>query len=147
VLKFATSNHLPCCEKLVEVSGLKHIFPILMGWGLPKSLNHKKHKSSSSSGGGSSSTTSAVSLREVEETVISIIAQLVSLLHDSQTHDASARLLCKLTEKEGEKLDRCAELAAKYGAYLRGAEQRLETMVAELEVNESWQLPLIIDVL
>ena len=46
------------------------------------------------------------SYRNVEETAISIIAQLCSQLHSSKTNDYSMRLLFKFIENEKEKLER-----------------------------------------
>ena len=120
VLKYATSGHRGCCEKLISVGGLKFVFPTLLGRGLPK-LKRKK------SGKGSS--------QEIEETAIGLISQLVTEVHDSLTDDACYRLLIKFTENEREKLERCCELFIKYFNVLKETEKSLELTAIALKVR------------
>lgn len=84
------------CEKVVEIGGLKHLFPILMGRGLPK----LKKKSSGS--------------HNIEQSILSIVSQLCLNLHDCSNNDSSVRLLGKFIENGREKLERCTELYLKY---------------------------------
>lgn len=121
VIKYATSSNKFSCERLVSAGGMKHVFPLLMGRGLPKRM--KK-----ASGAGTS--------REAEETAIAVISQLILQLHDVHENDISQRLLSKLVESEGEKLDRCAELCAKYVKVLQSTEQQIESTAAALEEGE-----------
>jgi beta-catenin-like protein 1 len=119
VVKYATSNnHRACCEKFVAVGGLKYAFPALMGRGLSSSVKKKI-----SEGAG----------RDAEETAIAVVSQLVSTLFDCPTDDVGARLLLKFTENEGEKLDRCSELFAKYVGVLQATERQLEATAAALQ--------------
>ena len=77
----------------------------------------------------------AGSSRDSEETAIAIISQLVHRLHDCQEDDINSRLLNKLTEGNGEKLERCAELCAKYAKALLAAEQQIALTAQALEVR------------
>lgn len=76
------------------------------------------------------------SYRNSEETAITIISQLITQLHDCTEFDISQRLLCKITENNGEKLDRCSELCAKYAKILLLSEKRIESTAEALKVKE-----------
>jgi hypothetical protein len=73
--------------------------------------------------------------REVEETVIAIISQLIIQLHDCNEEDISQRLLKKMTDNNGEKLDRCAELCVKYAKLLLSSEKQIESTAEALKVH------------
>ena len=57
-------------------------------------------------------------------------------MHDCTEFDISQRLLCKITENNGEKLDRCSELCAKYAKILLLSEKRIESTAEALKVKE-----------
>lgn len=123
-LNYAIMKNKQCAAKLIDVGGFKHVFPLLVGKGFKKSLKRK--------GTGEK--------RNIEETVISIVSQLCSLLHNEKRNDYSSRLLHKLCESESEKLERCAELFVKYSHQLdateREIEQARETLLAENQMEE-----------
>jgi hypothetical protein len=110
-LSYAVAKNKSACERLVDAGGLKYVFPLLSGGGLKHALKRK--------GSGEK--------RNIEESAISIVAQLCTLLCApvSEKHYAQ-RLLNKLAEKEHEKLERCAELHGKYTRALLRTEARLE---------------------
>jgi beta-catenin-like protein 1 len=110
VLKYAVTNNKQNCIKLIEVGGLKHIFPVLMGRGVPKDER-----------------------TEAETAVVSIISQLCTHLHDVKENDCVARLLIKFTENDCEKLERCIEIFASYYRTLQETDKRIQTTVRALE--------------
>lgn len=118
-LSHAIDNNKSNCERLVDAGGLKVIFPMLMGRGLPKSDKKK----------------GALAKREIEEAVVAIVSQLCLQLFDSRERDCASRLLLKLTENDYEKLDRCSELFAKYSEQLKATEARIEARRRELEAS------------
>ena len=73
--------------------------------------------------------------RDVEETVIAIISQLIIQLHDCNDDDIAQRLLKKMTDNNGEKLDRCAELCVKYAKILLTSEKQIESTAEALKVH------------
>jgi hypothetical protein len=89
-IKFAVMKNKACCERFVGAGGLKYVFALLTGRGVKKSLKRK--------GTGEK--------RNVEETAISIVAQLCTQLYNSTINDCSMRLLFKFLENEKEKLER-----------------------------------------
>ena len=106
VVKYATSSyHRGCCEALVAAGGLKYVFPALMGRGAGAGAGAGAGGKKKQGEGGAG--------REAEEAAVAVVSQLVGRLHDCETDDVGARLLLKLTENEGEKLDRCSELFVK----------------------------------
>lgn len=115
-VSYAIMRNQAACEKLVDAGGLKYVFPLLVGKGFKKSLKRK--------GTGEK--------RNFEETVISIIAQLCSLLANVTTNDYSSRLLNKFLESEREKLERCVELYVGYARQLMHTDARLEQERAAL---------------
>jgi beta-catenin-like protein 1 len=116
-ISFAITNNKVSCEKFIENGGLKYIFPVLIGRGLPK--NSKKKGSNSN--------------KDIEDSIIKIICELCLNLYDSTVHDSSARLLNKFIDNENEKVDRCIELYLKYRKQLMNTEQTIEQTVAILE--------------
>jgi len=71
VINYAITGNRPNAEKFVEVGGLKYIFPMLMGRGLPVVIiNGKKAKRATQE------------KQEFEETIMSIVGQLCLQLHD-----------------------------------------------------------------
>lgn len=117
VIGYAISGNKTNAEKFVAVGGLKYVFPMLVGRGLPKILVNGKKKSRS-----------AVELQETEEDLLSILGQLCLLLHDSTEFDSSTRLLAKFLESDFEKLDHCVELFSKYSKQLQATEYQLEAV-------------------
>lgn len=109
-LNYAIMKNKQCAAKLIDVGGFKHVFPLLVGKGFKKSLKKK--------GTGEK--------RNIEEMVISIVSQLCTLLHNERRNDYSSRLLNKLTESEGEKVERCVELFVKYSEQLAATEAEIE---------------------
>jgi hypothetical protein len=73
--------------------------------------------------------------RDAEEAAIAIISQLIIRLHDCSEDNVSQRLLNKLTENGAEKLERCAELCAKYAKALLAAEKQIESTAEALKVH------------
>ena len=109
-INYAIMKNSACCERLVDVGGMKYVFPLLTGGGMKKALKRK--------GSGEK--------RNLEESALSIVAQLCTQLSGVQRNDFSARLLNKLVEREHEKLERCVELFGKYSRALQHTEDRLE---------------------
>jgi hypothetical protein len=72
--------------------------------------------------------------RDAEEAAIAIISQLIIRLHDCSEDNVSQRLLNKLTENGAEKLERCAELCAKYAKALLATEKQIESTAEALKV-------------
>lgn len=105
-----------CCERFVDVGGMKYIFPVLTGGGMKKVLKKK--------GTGEK--------RNFEESAISIISQLCTLLGTSQVNDYSARILFKLTDKEHEKLQYCVDLLLKYNKMLESTNEMIAQTKSEL---------------
>ena len=56
-------------------------------------------------------------------------------MHDCTDFDVSQRLLFKITENNGEKLDRCSELCAKYAKILLLNEKQIESTAEALKVR------------
>jgi len=116
-IKYAVMRNKACCERFVDVGGLKYVFPLLTGRGVKKHLKRK--------GTGEK--------RNVEETAISVIAQLCSQLHSSKMNDYSMRLLNKFIENEKEKLERCVELFVMYYEQLEKTDDQLQAEMERLE--------------
>ena len=119
-LSYAVSRNKACCERFVDSGGLKHVFPLLTGGGLIKALKRKGVQTADR--------------RSLEENAVSIVAQLCTLLGDSQTHDYSPRLLSKLTEREHEKLERCVELLARCVRQLRRTDEQIDATVRAMRI-------------
>ncbi len=115
-LSYAIMGNRAAAERLIDVGGLKYVFPLLVGKGFKKALRKK--------GTGEK--------RNLEEVVISIVAQLCALINSSKKNDHSARLLNKFLENEREKLERCVELYAGYMKQLAHTDDKLEETRAEL---------------
>ena len=118
-ISYAIINNKIACEKIVNIGGLKYLFPILMGRGLPK----MKKKSTGSL------------IYDVEQSILSIISQLCIHLHNSNENDSSVRLLAKFIENGREKLERCTELYLKYRKQLENTENEL-SMTREILVRQ-----------
>jgi beta-catenin-like protein 1 len=110
VVNFAVAKHTACCERFVDVGGLKYLFPILVGKGLKKALKRK--------GSGEQ--------RELEQSAISIISQLCTQLSLSSNPDYQARLVLKLLENTFEKVFFVCELYDKYFKVLEATDARLD---------------------
>lgn len=67
--------------------------------------------------------------------MIAIISQLIIQLNDCNEEDVAQRLLKKMTDNNGEKLDRCAELCAKYAKILLSSEKQIESTAEALKVH------------
>ncbi|KAJ1433677.1 Catenin-beta-like protein [Ochromonadaceae sp. CCMP2298] len=115
-LSYSLTRNRACCERFVDVGGLKYVFPLLTGGGVKKILKKK----------------ASGERRNVEESAISILAQLCMYLCRSTHNDYSARLLNKFVEREHEKLERCVELYGKYSRLLEFTDEQIEATRAEL---------------
>lgn len=113
-LDSALLNSVPNCEKLVELGGLKAVFPLFMGRGWGGALKGKRQGERDA----------------LTEQVASIVASLCMLLmqvpggggEGGSSKRAAAREMCearllgKFVEGEGEKVDRAVELFVNYDA-------------------------------
>ncbi|TMW66779.1 hypothetical protein Poli38472_014091 [Pythium oligandrum] len=94
VLDHAVMNHPRNCERIVEIGGLKTVFPVFMG---KKSAKKKP----------------AERAKEVEN-VTSVLASLCLWLENDAPHDVHARFHAKFMESDMEKMDRLVDLFVKY---------------------------------
>lgn len=117
VINYAITDNKENAEKLIDVGGLKYIFPMFVGRGLPKVMVKSKKKSLDSE-----------QKETLEEDIISTICQICLLLHDSTIHDSSIRILSKFLENDHEKIDHSAELVVKYSRQLKATEYQLESV-------------------
>jgi beta-catenin-like protein 1 len=129
ITSYATQSCREGCLRLVEAGGLRFVFPLIMGLGLPQAY------SSHGSGGGEKSLLSSdMDAKELSEVSSSLLSQLVLSLHDATEHDAGDRLKAKFTENNGEKALRCVELFGKAAKRLqraeRGFQRTLEAAIA-----------------
>lgn len=101
-LSFSVSENREACVRLIEAGGLKFVFPLIMGRGLPDDLEKKK--------------ATHQDRKEVEGNVISIISQLCIQIFGVDDADitSSQRLIGKFIENQFEKIDRLVELFSKY---------------------------------
>lgn len=109
-LSYAVMRNRAGCERFVQVGGLKYIFAILMGKGLKKSLRKKVSGEK----------------RNVEESAISIVAQLCTQLFQSTTGDVSVRITAKFVENNFEKLRTCVDYYLKHRKLLDKTDADLE---------------------
>lgn len=109
-LSYAVMKNRLGCERFVQAGGLKYIFGILVGKGLKTSLRKKVSGEK----------------RNVEESCISIIAQLCTQLYQSTRDDASLRVAAKFVENHYEKLRACAQYFIKYRKMLEKTDEELE---------------------
>lgn len=119
MLKYATTNNKANCAKLVEAGGLKHLFPLLMGRGLPKSCSRDADEKT-----------------EAEHSCVATLAQLCTHLHDVSEKDCCARLLLKFVENDGEKLVRCVDLFGAYHKSLQETDRKIAATVRALEADD-----------
>ena len=117
VILYAITDNKINAERFIFVGGLKYVFPMLFGRGLPKVMVSGKKKSRSTE-----------EKQETEEDILGIISQMCILLHDSKEQDCSNRLLSKFLEADFEKLDHCVELFAKYSRQLKATEYQIESI-------------------
>ena len=103
--------------KFLLIGGLKYIFPMLLGKGLPKPHIKGKKKA-----------LSFEQKQEMEEDVISIICQMSLLLYNTTEQDCCTRLLGKFIENDYEKIEHCAELFVKYSKQLEATDYQLESV-------------------
>ena len=117
VINYAITDNKKNAEKFVATGGLKYIFPIYLGRGLPKIMILGKKKSLSSE-----------QRDTLEEDVICTISQVCVLLHDSKENDCSMRIRAKFLENDREKIDHSTELVVKYYRQLKATEYQLESV-------------------
>ena len=117
VINYAITDNKKNAEKLIEVGGLKYIFPMFLGRGLPKIMVMSKKKSLNSE-----------QKETLEEDIISTICQICMLLHDSTAHDCSIRIISKFLENDHEKIDHSTELIVKYSRQLKATDYQLESV-------------------
>lgn len=108
---FALMGNRANCLKLIELSGLRLVFPILMGRG---SFKGKVKK-------------------EIELVALSIICTLCTHLHSTVEYDCVGRLISKLLESESEKFDRCVEIFSNRMISLRQTELEIQATIRALE--------------
>lgn len=119
-INYALIDNPAACSKLIDVGGLKYIFPILTGKGLPKA-DKKSH------------------LLSIEEDIISIMSQLAQHLCNSQTNDCSTRLLLKFIENDFEKFKKCVDYYVKYRSKLAITELHIQDTIQMLSDDSSKQ--------
>jgi len=112
-INYAVLKNRAACARLVDAGGMKYIFPLLTGGGMKKALKRK--------GSGEK--------RNLEDSALSIVAQLVTQLGNSRVNDYQVRLLHKLKERDHEKVDRCVELFGKYSRLLAHTEEQIGTFL------------------
>ncbi|XP_040580272.1 beta-catenin-like protein 1 [Lepeophtheirus salmonis] len=118
VLTHALSGHQgkDCCNKLVDVLGLRTIFPLFM-----KTPKKSKRK--------------GVTADEHEERTVSIVS---SLLRNIRTGTQRQRLLAKFTENDFEKVDRLLEMHFKYLEKVDATERLLLRQKEDLDEDETY---------
>jgi beta-catenin-like protein 1 len=116
---YALTGSLEACKRLVDVGGLKYLFPVLMGKAIVKNLSKKKGVK-----------------QELEETAISILSELCSHLadanEDAKTTEILHRLVLKFSENSREKLKRCAELFLEYDRRVKRTKQEIRVLRTEI---------------
>lgn len=119
-----------CCEKFVEVAGLKALFAVLMGKVCPvaiplsalsDSLHHQAHKKSTKA------PTATHSALEDEEHVLSILSSLFTTLDSDSV--PRFRLLKKFVEHDYQHVDRLIEM-------MEAGEARLKSVNREIELEQ-----------
>lgn len=95
-LSYAVMKNRSCCERFIQVGGLKYSFALLVGKGLKKALRKK--------GSGEK--------RNVEESALAIVAQLCTQMFHGTEQDNNLRLAAKFVENDHEKLRACVEFYA-----------------------------------
>eukprot|EP01038_Epipyxis_sp_PR26KG_P004880 gene4880-6837_t len=113
-ISYAITKNKACCEKLVDLSGLKYLFPLIMGKGIQNFKQSSKKKGK-------------VLKKDIEESTISAISQLCTQLYNSRINDYYNRILFKFIENEHEKLEKCIELYIKYCQRLAQTEASIES--------------------
>jgi hypothetical protein len=143
-LTYATMKNLSCCLKCIESGGLKYIFPVFMGRGLPYDLEKKKP--------------THPDRLELEHASIAIISQIcsqfltmpvtmkrtqglaearyLSTVSDRAISEAQQRFLGKFLENDYEKVDRLVEFFIKYRTQLMQVEASLADDAQEEELDE-----------
>ena len=119
-INYAVLKNRAACARLVDVGGMKYIFPLLTGGGMKKALKRK--------GSGEK--------RNLEDSALSIVAQLVTQLGNSSVNDYQVRLLHKLKERDHEKVDRCVELFGKYSRLLAHTEEQIGKIFTHIYVDD-----------
>lgn len=119
-INYALIDNPAACAKLIDVGGLKYIFPILSGKGLPKG-EKKSHQLS------------------IEEDIISIMSQLAQHLYGNQTNDCATRLLLKFIENDYEKFKKCVDYYTKYRSKLAITELHIQETIEILSGDSSKQ--------
>ncbi len=122
-LGFAVANHAANCERLVELGGLKFLFPALMGRGLPRPTPAHKR-------GRDGPVVKSKDCREAEERVLAVLAQLCAHSPAAASPDYTVRLLLKFAEQEYEKLDRCVDLFDQQLQRLQQTEEEIQRTLA-----------------
>ena len=139
VLSFLTKDSTSAALKAVDLGALKHVFQFLMG-------RRALILANGNGKGENASISSSAETRLVQKYAISVVANLVMLLHNSSSLDASTRLALKMAENKAEKLRKACELFVKYHTSVLGVEieardaaQALQLQVKQLSeaYNES----------
>jgi beta-catenin-like protein 1 len=131
VISYALTGNVNNCIKFIEAGGLKYIFPIFMGRGLPK-LQHITKKNQMKS-----------EYRLAEEMCITILSQLsiqanlINHQHELNQQELVGRILLKFYENEFEKLDRCIELFISYLNKVNMIDKQIEETIRRLEREDN----------
>lgn len=113
---YAISGSLESCVKLVEVGGLKYLFPLFMGKNIIKNVSKKRGFK-----------------EELEETAVTIVSELCCQLVLSSEQETLQRLVSKFHENSSEKAARCAELFGRYSRAVSATELELAALRREVE--------------
>jgi len=117
VLDFALAASPANALKIVEVGGLKTLFPVLMGRDALLDAGGKKGSKKRKRG--------KADLQELEEKIVSVVSQMCTALHSERQLDSNLRLVAKFQENGCEKVKRLVELFSKYAKKVRMTRQAL----------------------
>ena len=132
-ISYAIANNVAASTKLIESGGLKYVFPVFLGRGLPEDMEKKK--------------INHPDRLELDRASISTISQLCLNLTASPSHETEVgldkgkideslqRLLGKFVENEYEKVDRTVELYLKYNEQVSRVEDEITSLINN---GEEW---------
>jgi beta-catenin-like protein 1 len=120
-ISFAIAESASACSRLVDIGGLKYVFPVFMGRNVIKNMTKKKALK-----------------QELEETALLIISEIcgqcvIIASEDTPMNEILPRILVKFQEHDMEKLTRCIELFVKYDKHVRATENELVRLRQQLE--------------
>jgi beta-catenin-like protein 1 len=112
VVTAALRNSPESARRLVDCGGLKHVFPMFVGRGYPKSYLRADE-------GGK---------KKVDEAVVESVFWICVSLRGQTERDYGVRVISKFVEGGCEKLDRCRELFTKYSTRVRKIDDRIRAV-------------------